>query len=752
VIPRLLEERDQNDTIRIWVPGCATGEEVYSIAILLQEHMAKTSVSPRVQIFASDIDERALAVARTGRYPEALLDNVSQARRERFFVRDGASYVICKQIRDQCIFSAHSVMRDPPFSRIDLVSCRNLLIYFGPEVQARVLPTFHYALKPDGYLFLGAAENVTQFDELFAPVQKHHRLFRRRSVPTPHLPFTATGAPLASPLQDRPTRRTNAIASEFRQAVDAHVLQHFAPAHVVVNGEGEIVFFSARTGKYLEMPIGTPTRHLLTLARRDIRLDLQTMLREVADTRRPAHRERVAVDMGNGTVQMMSLMAEPFNGKHDAEPLYIVAFNDQGPILSREEAIARLSESQAGASLQTERDLRDTRERLQSLIEEYETALEELKSSNEELVSVNEELQSTNEELEASKEELQSLNEELHTVNAELNGKVDALDRANSDLVNLFQATDVATVFLDKKLVIRSFTPAVSNVLNIRPGDVGRPVTDLSSRVTLDGLSDDIRNVFENGQIVERRAKGGSPMVHYLVRIAPYMDSAMLSEGVVITFLDVTTLVMSEERHHMLVAELQHRTRNMLGMVQAIALRTLTDGTQLESFLERLEAIGRTQSLLGRASTEQLRLSDLLQQELDALPNSAGRVRVSGPDVMLDFESAQTLGLALHELATNAVKHGALGVEGGRIDVSWKTPDSPEGGAIMLEWREHGVEMLAPPERVGFGRELIEKALTHTLQARTQLLFEPDGVVCRIILPSVAQRISATSSPDHAHA
>lgn len=747
VIPRLFEDRGRHDTIRIWIPGCATGEEVYSIAILMQEHASGIDIRPRVQIFASDIDDQALGVARAGRYPKALMDTVSETRRERFFVKDGPSYVVSKDIRDMCIFSSHSVLRDPPFSRIDLVSCRNLLIYLGPEVQAKVLPTFHYALKSDGYLFLGAAENVTHFEELFAPIQKQHRLFRRRSVPTPGLQFAAAGAPILSPTaSDRSTRSSRLVASQFRSAIDHHVLHYFAPAHVLVNSEGEIVFYSARTGKYLEMPIGAPTRHLLTLARRDIRLDLQTMLREVLETRQTVRRESLIVDMGDGNVQMVSLVAEPFERKSGAETLYIIVFNDQGPVVSREEAIARLEDNQLGASLHAERDLRDTRERLQSLVEEYETALEELKSSNEELVSINEELQSTNEEMEASKEELQSLNEELHTVNGELNDKVDALDRANSDLVNLFDATDVATVFLDTQLVIRSFTPAVSNVLNIRYGDRGRPVTDLSSRVNLEGLADDIRKVFESGHIIEKRTQGDGSACHYLVRIAPYMDSGHRSKGVVVTFLDVTSLVRSEEKHHMLVAELQHRTRNMLGMVQAIAMRTLSGSESLNAFLERLEAIGRTQSLLGRANSEHLRLTDLLQQEFDAIPNSTGRVELSGPEVLLDFDSAQTLALALHELATNAVKYGALGVDGGRIDVSWTVASSGDADGMTLVWRETGVDIRSLPERIGFGRELIEKALSHTLNATTQLKFGSDGVVCTITIPLVANRAAAAVS------
>lgn len=306
-------------------------------------------IPPRVQIFATDIDDRALAVARVGRYPEALLESISEARRERFFVGDGPSLVVAKEIRDLCIFSPHSLIKDPPFSRIDLVSCRNLLIYFGPEVQARVMPTFHYALKTDGYLFLGSAENVTQYEDLFAPVDKHHRIFRRRSVRTPtlQLPSLPSGrGNEASP------RRIPASMAEFRAAVDTHVLERFAPAHVIINSDGDIVFFSTRTGKYLEMPSGTPTRHLLTLARRDLRLELRTMLREALESGRGAHREGVVVEMEDGRVQLVSLTMNPFPDRAGGEPLYVLIFNDQGPMLTREEAIDRLQANQDGASLQ----------------------------------------------------------------------------------------------------------------------------------------------------------------------------------------------------------------------------------------------------------------------------------------------------------------------------------------------------------------------------------------------------------------
>ncbi|MGY4363547.1 two-component system CheB/CheR fusion protein [Bradyrhizobium sp. i1.7.7] len=588
VLPKLFGGRGADEIVRIWVPGCATGEEVFSIAILVREHIDRLSAVPRVQIFVTDIDERALAVARAARYPEALLGDVSPERRSRFFIADGGSFVVAKDVRELCIFSPHSVIRDPPFSRIDLVSCRNLLIYFGGDVQTQVIPIFHYALKPDGHLFLGSAENVSQFGDLFAPIDKQHRIFRRRSdiVPNVRLPIMLNGL-RPGHIAELAPRRSPLGGMGLRQVVDHQVIERFSPPHVVVNQDGDVVYYSTRTGKYLEAPGGSPTRQLLANARKGLKLDLRTLFREAVESGRSSSREGIAVENEDGRVQVLDLTIEPLTDGGSSEPLFLVLFTDQGPVLSREEALLRASEHGDGSALHAERELRETRDRLQSMIEEYETALEELKSSNEELVSVNEEMQSTNEELEASKEELQSVNEELHTVNGELNTKIDQLDRSNNDLLNLFESTDVATVFFDKNLVIRSFTPAVSHVFNILPSDRGRPITDLSSRLNLPGFSDDIAKVFADHGPIERRVENTEGTEHYLARLGPYRDGDHKTEGVVVTFVNVTSLTRSEARQRVLIAELQHRTRNLLTVVQSIGRQTLGKGGTYADFTNK---------------------------------------------------------------------------------------------------------------------------------------------------------------------
>jgi two-component system CheB/CheR fusion protein len=737
VVPKLFEGRGADETIRIWVPGCATGEEVFSIGILLREHMDTLTAIPRVQIFATDIDERALAVARAARYPLGLLDSVSEQRRKRFFLSDGGSAVVSKDVRDLCVFSPHSVLRDPPFSRIDLVSCRNLLIYFGADAQNQVIPTFHYALRPQGYLFLGSAENVSQFDDLFNPLDKKHRIFRRRNdvAPRVRLPIIVNTL-RPGQVGELAPRRASLTGIALRQVVDEQVLEHFSPPHVVVNRDGDVLYYSSKTGKYLEPPPGAPTRQLLTMARKGLRLDLRSIFREAVETGQTVVRGGVTIE-SDGGVQIVTLTVEPLSDRGHGDPLYLVLFADQGPVLSPEEALTRVHASHDGTVYQIERELRETRDRLQSMVEEYETALEELKSSNEELVSVNEEMQSTNEELEASKEELQSVNEELHTVNAELNGKVDALDRAHADLQNLFESTNVATVFLDKKLVIRSFTPAVTHIFNILQSDRGRPITDLSTRLKMSGFIEDIASVFAGDGAIERRVESEDYTQNYLVRLAPYLDNDQKIEGVVVTFIDVTSLTRAERRQDVLIEELQHRTRNLLAVVQSIARQTLEKGKALNAFSTRLSALGRVQSLISVATDDQIDVGDIVRLELQAIGAPAeGRVKVTGPKVSLGFALTQTFGLALHELATNAVKHGALKDNLGQIEVIWSVrPDNESGPILIMDWLESGVEIKEQPSRKGFGRSLIERALGFTLRAKTELMFGANGVSCHIEVP-----------------
>ncbi|ESY95272.1 chemotaxis protein CheR [Mesorhizobium sp. LNHC229A00] len=730
IIPRLFEGKTATDTVRVWVPGCATGEEVFSIGILLREHMETLSAVPRVQIFATDIDEPALAVARAARYPEALMQGLSPERKQRFFNGDGESYVISNEIRELCIFSPHSVIRDPPFSRMDLVSCRNLLIYFGPAIQSRVLPVFHYSLKPGGYLFLGTSESVGQHENLFATVDKKHRLFQAREHASPHIRLPALIGDVPSGVFPAETAglKKGTIGYPLRQAVEAQVLERFAPPHVLVNAEGDVVYYSARTGRYLEAPQGIPSRQLLTMARRGLRLDLRAALREATTTRRTVVRDNLAVEEDDERVQPIRLTIEPLAERGNGEPLYLVLFEPSGPTMARSDEDDGSRDSDSTADL--ERELRDTRERLQSTIEEYETALEEVKSSNEELVSVNEEAQSTNEELEASKEEMQSLNEELNTINAELTSKIEELDHANSDLRNLFESTDIATIFLDRSLVVRTFTPAASSFFSLRPSDVGRPLTDLSSQLDYPELKQHIDKVFETGEILNHHLARDSRGLFHMVRINPYRDKGNRIQGVVVTLVDVTTLARAEEHQQVLISELNHRVKNMLAVIASIANRTRDSSDTKEEFAEaligRLHAMSRAYGLLTRERWKEASVKELLHQELE--PFGIERIELDGDDVRLGPQQGLSLSMAIHELATNAAKYGALSKPQGRIGVRW----AMDGDNFTLGWREKDGPPVKEPLNNGFGLNLLKGEIGYRLGGQVDTSFRKEGLDVQI--------------------
>jgi two-component system CheB/CheR fusion protein len=569
VIPRLFEKKGPADWVRVWAPGCATGEEAVSIAILLREHMTKLRVAPRVTIFATEVDDAALNTARAGRYPEALMEGVSRERRQRFFTADAGGYVVAKEVRELCVFSAHNILRDPPFSRMDLISCRNLLIYFNAQAQGQMFQIFHYALRPHGFLFLGMSESIGRCTDLFAPLDKKHCLFQARDTGSPtRMPFIADGWRPAPFGIHSPAADGARSGSQLRQSVESRVLDQFAPPHVVVNDEGDIVYFSSRTGKWLEASPGAPTRQLLTMARKGLRLELRGALREAIETRRTVKRRNLKVESEDGGAELISLIVEPLSDSIGDRKLFLVLFDEHGRATSAEEVAAKTCALQDGAAA-FEGELHETRDRLQSTIEEYETTLDELKSANEELVSLNEEMQSSNEELESSKEELQSLNEELQTVNHELSDKVEALDRANSDLHNVFISTQLATVFLDQNLVIRSFTPSASELFNIIPTDAGRPLADLATKLDYPDLQADIRKVLNTGTLMERRVcTSGVEPLYYIARITPYCDTAGKISGVVATFVDISSLTRSEEYVRKLHAD---RLNSMAEMATGLA-------------------------------------------------------------------------------------------------------------------------------------------------------------------------------------
>lgn len=741
VMPRLFEDKGANDAVRVWVPGCATGEEAYSLAILLREHMDGLNVFPRVQLFATDIDESAISTARSGRYPATLLAGLSPERRERFFSRSENSFLVSKEIRDLCTFSAHSLIRDPPFSRMNLVSCRNLLIYMDADLQATVIPAFHYSLAPGGMLLLGSSETVARHDRLFAPLEKEHRIFQRRDGPSPALRITPQFAPSQRTAGSRSTAN-GAAESDSRTdwprslATAAHrVLERFASPYVVVTEDGDVAHYSSHVGHVLQPALGPPSRNVFDLIRRSLRHSARAALRTAAETGHSAEVEVLPDADGNGAVM---LIVEPLPG-HEPDRPFLMVFKETRA--SRGAHLQPAGDATAiTLNVELERENRDLRERLQSLGEEHETSLEELRSSNEELHSVNEELQSTNEELETSKEEIQSVNEELQTVNAQLSSKVDELDRANSDLRNLFESTQVATLFLDQHMVIRAYTPEVGSIYNLIPSDRGRPLTDIVGRIDYDDLHGDVLQVMRTLQPLERRVSRRDGTTHYLLRILPYraLDSTM--DGSLVTFVDVTRIVQAEEHQRLLVDEMNHRVKNMLTVVISLATQTLRRAGTLEefsdAFLGRIHALTAAYALLSRENWSSVQLDEIISEEMRPyMADDRTNVQIQGPAVLLEPRGALALGLAIHELATNAVKYGALSVPDGDVAVTWTLEKDDNGEQVILRWVERNGPQVEAPTVRGFGRTLIERALAHDMSAEATIDFPPEGVRATVRAP-----------------
>ncbi len=548
VIPNLFTQKEGERMVRVWAPGCSTGEEAYSIAILLQEYVEKIGQPYNFQIFATDIDRESIEKARSGVYPANIALDVSPERLSRFFSAQEDSFRIKESIRDMVIFAEQDVVKDPPFSKIDLVSCRNLLIYFEVELQKKVLPLFHYALRQGGFLFLGTSESTGGFTNLFEPVDRKWKLYRCKgslsqvNLAEFHIPPLAVDSANRRMFQDRREKKTN-----VRELTEKVLLQDYAPACVLVNEKGEILFVYGHTGKYLELPPGEITNSILRSARPGLRLELTAALHKVAAQGQPVRYDGLRVKI-NGDSQVVNLIVKQADFPYQEGGLILVIFEDVAP-----ETASRLpgEDNNMPDAMETvqdmqiaglERELHVKEEYLQTTIEELETANEELKSTNEELQSTNEELQSTNEEMETSKEELQSINEELVTVNNELQQKIESLARANNDMNNLLAGTGIGTVFVDTHLNVQRFTPAVTQILNLIPGDVGRPLSHLMPNlVHYLNLEEDTRKVLDDlaPRELEVQAKSGE---WYLMRILPYRTLENAIEGAVITFVNISVL------------------------------------------------------------------------------------------------------------------------------------------------------------------------------------------------------------------
>jgi two-component system, chemotaxis family, CheB/CheR fusion protein len=585
VIPRLFAGKGADATIRIWVPGCSTGEEAYSLAILLAERQEALKRGFKVQVFATDIDSHAIAAARTGIYPASIAADLTPERLARFFTADPgqSAYCIQRGIRDMLVFSEHNVIKDPPFSKLDLISCRNVLIYLGGNLQKRLIPLFHYALNPGGYLFLGTSETVGELGDLFAALDRRQRIYQRKES---HLGAQRAGLgrflpPMTAPDTEHLCSGEKTVhprKSPLRELTEQALLQQVVQAGALVNAQGDILYLHGRTGMYLEPAPGeSGPSNILKMAREGLRRDLTASLHKAAQTREPVLCPGLRVKT-NGDFLTVNLVVRPVAAAPTASPeppLYLIILESaQEPVVGDRSS---LPDEQAGKPSSEEpesedadarvadlkRELQAKEEYLQTTNEELETTNEELKSSNEEMQSVNEELQSTNEELETSKEELQSVNEELSTVNAELQTKVADLSRANNDMNNLLAGTGIATLFVDHRLRILRFTPAATNIINLIQSDIGRPVSHIVSNLPGYGsLEEDTQAVLDT--LVPKEADVQTAEGRwYTMRIQPYRTMDNVIEGAVLTFMDVTDRRQTEAK----LAEIQE----MLSRAQEIS-------------------------------------------------------------------------------------------------------------------------------------------------------------------------------------
>jgi two-component system CheB/CheR fusion protein len=559
IIPRLFADRYPDDPVRIWHACCATGEEAYSLAMLVREYLVRERMNNRVQIFATDIDEAAIAQARSGFYADDLRPDVNDERINTFFTRSQGRWQVVKELRELILFATHSVIKDPPFSRLDLLVCRNFLIYLSPDMQKRLMSLFHLVLKPGGFLFLGASETAGPNSELFTPVNMKWKIYQRLDSGRREdilFPFTA---PIRKPVRAASNRRpVEAQDPTPAVAADRLLIERYSPPCVVVNEKYEVLHISSRTGRYLEIPMGAPTMDILKMSREELRPALRAAIyKSFEENKQVIFRgvklaDETAEDAVNVIVEPLSL--HPTYGKLALVVLQPVSSPTVFHESSGEISLPEDEFSRKTLIRQLEEQLRITNEQLLFTIEQLETsnegfiaANEELMSINEEFQSTNEELQSTNEELEASKEELHALNEELVTVNAELQGKVEELNLANDDMENLLASSEIAVIFLDRLLTIKRFSPAMAAILNLIPADIGRQFRHLAGTIEWTSLRRDAQEVLERNVPVEREVASLDDGRCFSMRVLPYRTIENKVDGIVVTLVDITDLRRAED-------------------------------------------------------------------------------------------------------------------------------------------------------------------------------------------------------------
>jgi two-component system CheB/CheR fusion protein len=580
IIPAIISKLEPGSILRAWVPGCSTGEEAYSLAIIFKEALEK--INPHggfsLQIFATDLDNDAIDIARKGIFPASISEDVSPERLKRFFLKTGDGYFINTEIREKIVFAQHNVIMHPPFTKIEILSCRNLLIYMEPELQKKMIGLFYYSLSPAGIMILGSSETLGSQSHLFISLDLKLKIYKR--AVTILVPETVD-----FPVNTFPRTKTEIIDKEvpsgparnIQTLADQLLLQHYSPAGVLVNEHGDIIYISGRTGKYLEPAVGKANMNIFAMLREGLRSEFPVAFRKAISKKEPVvlHNIRIGSNGGYQTlnvhIQWLS-KPEPLNG------MLMIIFTDLDEIKNTKHQALKEKKTLSNArQLELEKELKYAREKIQDTLEEMQSSQEELKSTNEELQSTNEELQSTNEELMSSKEEMQSLNEELQTLNAELQSKIEDFTSVNSDMKNLLDSTDIATLFLDKKLNIRRFTVQAVKIFKLIKSDIGRPITDLVSDLIYPDLPADALNVLKTLIYTKKQipTKDGR---WFSIRIMPYRTLDDRIDGVVITFFNISDLKEVEVKLH----ETEQMNRLLLNSASDIIIKLATNWNILE--------------------------------------------------------------------------------------------------------------------------------------------------------------------------
>ncbi len=535
----VLRGKQHDTSIRIWIVGCSTGEEAYSLAIIIAEIMETLRKSCNVQIFATDIDDDVLEVARRGIYPKSIAADISSERLNRFFLKEASAFKIKKHIRDMIVFSIQNVIKDPPFSRLELVSCRNLMIYMDNILQKKILPLFHYVLNSNGILFLGTSETIGEYTDFFQALNSKWKIFKRKEGIIDRVPDVSANKNY-DPKQKTKNNVNNAsyLLSNIQSMAEKLILDEYAPSGVLINSNYEILHFIGSTDKYLMPPTGKASFNILNMAREGLKYRLTTTLHQAVQQKKNTSCNGVKIKY-NGDYNIIDVTVKPLTAKGLPQGFILVVFEERSQINKIDEpGTGAVKEKEPDVVNNLEHELQSTREYLHAIIEELETSNEELKSMNEELQSVNEELQSTNEELETSKEELQSTNEELSTVNAELQNKVNELSNANADMNNLLAATEIASIFLDTNLCIKRFTPDMAEIIKLIQTDIGRPLNDLKINFPDTDIIGQAKEVLRNLNTVEMEILS-KDQTWYSMRIMPYRTLDNVIDGIVMTFVNI---------------------------------------------------------------------------------------------------------------------------------------------------------------------------------------------------------------------